>query len=47
MRGGLRSRRAGAADEDGVFGLDTFQGTPELVEMLPAELNANTKSKHG
>lgn len=34
-------------DEDGVFGLDTFQDTPELVEMLPAELNANTKSKHG
>jgi hypothetical protein len=34
-------------DEDGVFALDTFQGTPELVEMLPAELNANTKTKHG
>ena len=34
-------------DEDGVFALDTFQGTPELVEMLPAELNSNTKSKHG
>jgi len=34
-------------DEDGVFALDTFQGTPELVEMLPTELNANTKSKHG
>jgi hypothetical protein len=34
-------------DEDGVFALDTFQGTPELVELLPAELNANTKSKHG
>jgi len=34
-------------DENGVFGLDTFQGTPELVEMLPAELNAQTKSKHG
>jgi hypothetical protein len=34
-------------DEDGVFALDTFQGSPELVEMLPAELNANTKSKHG
>ena len=34
-------------DEDGVFALDTFQGTPELVEMLPSELNANTKSKHG
>ena len=34
-------------DEDGVFALDTFQGTPELVEMLPSELNANTKTKHG
>jgi hypothetical protein len=34
-------------DEDGVFALDTFQGTPELVEMLPSELNAETKSKHG
>jgi hypothetical protein len=34
-------------DEDGVFALDTFQGSPELVEMLPSELNANTKSKHG
>ncbi|MGD0729643.1 MAG: hypothetical protein ABR956_00160 [Terracidiphilus sp.] len=34
-------------DEDGVFALDTFQGTPELVELLPTELNANTKSKHG
>jgi hypothetical protein len=34
-------------DEDGVFALDTYQGTPELVELLPMELNANTKSKHG
>jgi len=34
-------------DEDGVFALDTYQGTPELVEILPSELNANTKSKHG
>ena len=34
-------------DEDGVFALDTFEGNPELVEMLPTELNANTKSKHG
>jgi hypothetical protein len=34
-------------DEDGVFALDTYQGSPELVEMLPSELNANTKSKHG
>ncbi len=34
-------------DENGVFALDTYQGTPELVELLPTELNANTKSKHG
>lgn len=34
-------------DEDGVFALDTFQGTPELVEMLPSELGANAKTKHG
>ena len=34
-------------DEDGVFALDTFQGAPELVEMLPSELNANAKTKHG
>jgi len=34
-------------DEDGVFALDTFQGTPELVEMLPSELGAVAKSKHG
>ncbi len=34
-------------DEDGVFALDTFQGTPELVEMLPSELGANAKAKHG
>src|SRR5580658_3989107 len=34
-------------NEDGVFVLDTFQGTPELVELLPSELNANAKTKHG
>jgi hypothetical protein len=34
-------------DEDGVFGLDTFHGTPELVEMLPSELGTNAKTKHG
>jgi hypothetical protein len=34
-------------DEDGVFALDTFQGTPELVELLPNELNMNAKTKHG
>lgn len=34
-------------DEDGVFVLDTYHGTPELVELLPSELNANAKTKHG
>lgn len=34
-------------DEDGVFVLDTFQGTPELVELLPAELNMAAKTRHG
>ena len=34
-------------DEDGVFALDTFQGSPELVELLPSELGANAKTKHG
>jgi hypothetical protein len=34
-------------DEDGVFALDTFQGTPELVELVPSELGMNTKTKKG
>lgn len=34
-------------DEDGVFALDTFQNTPELVELLPSELGAVAKTKHG
>jgi hypothetical protein len=34
-------------DEDGVFAFDTYQGTPELVELLPSELGANAKTKHG
>jgi hypothetical protein len=34
-------------DEDGVFALDTFQGTPELVELPPIDLNMNAKSRHG
>lgn len=34
-------------DQDGVFVLDTFQGTPELVELAAAELNMNAKTKHG
>lgn len=34
-------------DEDGVFVLDTFQGTPELVELAPSDLNMNQKNRHG
>jgi hypothetical protein len=34
-------------DEDGVFALDTFHGSPELVELLPSEMGANAKTKHG
>ena len=34
-------------DEDGVFALDTFEGKPELVELLPVDLAMNAKSPHG
>jgi hypothetical protein len=34
-------------DEDGVFALDTFQGTPELVELTPVDLDWNAKTRHG
>jgi hypothetical protein len=34
-------------DEDGVFALDTFHGTPELVELKTSELNMRTKNRHG
>jgi hypothetical protein len=34
-------------DEDGVFVLDTFHGTPELVELTPAELSMGAKNKKG
>ena len=34
-------------DEDGVFVLDTFQGTPELVELVPSDLSMNQKAKRG
>jgi len=34
-------------DQDGVFALDTFEGTPELVELTPSDLNMNARTKHG
>ena len=34
-------------DEDGVFVLDTFQGTPELVELLPSDLSLNQRNRKG
>lgn len=34
-------------DQDGVFVLDTFEGKPELVELVPGELAINAKTKHG
>jgi hypothetical protein len=34
-------------DEDGVFALDSFEGKPELVELLPVDLALNAKSRHG
>jgi hypothetical protein len=34
-------------DEDGVFVLDTFHGTPELVELVPSDIGMNTKTKKG
>lgn len=34
-------------DQDGVFVLDTFQGTPELVELQPVDLSMNQRNKKG
>jgi hypothetical protein len=34
-------------DQDGVFVLDTFQGTPELVELQPVDLSMNQKNRKG
>jgi hypothetical protein len=34
-------------DQDGAFILDTFQGTPELVELVSSDLSMNSKSRKG
>ncbi len=34
-------------DEDGVFVLDTFHGTPELVPLTPTDLDVDAKARHG
>ena len=34
-------------DEDGVFVLDYYQGTPELVELVPSDLGLNQHNRKG
>jgi hypothetical protein len=34
-------------DQDSVFALDTFHGTPELVELVPNELAVDARTHHG
>ena len=34
-------------DQDSVFALDTFEGTPELVELPPNDLAIDAKTHHG
>lgn len=34
-------------DEEGVYALDTYQGTPELVELRASDLAVNGKTRHG
>jgi hypothetical protein len=34
-------------DEDSVFALDTYEGTPELVELVQSMAGLNAKNKHG
>jgi hypothetical protein len=34
-------------DEEGVFVLDTYHGTPELVELISKNLSLNAKTRHG
>jgi hypothetical protein len=48
-----RARRPNVAkglelpDEDAVFALDSFDGKPELVELLPVDLAMNAKNRRG
>jgi hypothetical protein len=41
------SRGLELPDEDSVFVLDTFHGTPELVELISKELRMDSKTRHG
>jgi hypothetical protein len=34
-------------DQDGVFVLDTYHGTPELVELKPTDVDPGAKIRHG
>ncbi len=34
-------------NQDGVFVLDTYHGTPELAELTPEDLNWNARTRHG
>jgi hypothetical protein len=34
-------------DQDGVFVLDTFHGTPEVVELPSTDLSLNARNRHG
>ncbi len=34
-------------DQDGVFVLDTYQGTPELVQLNPSDIDMGAKAHHG
>jgi hypothetical protein len=34
-------------DEDGVFVLDTFHGTPELVKLVPTDMSLEAKNRKG
>ena len=34
-------------DEDGVFVLDTYHGTPELVELIPTDLSMARRTRRG